>query len=180
MPLFALDLLARIIAGWIDAGPPHMGCFQSSSIISALCMLLGVRIRRVSPYLPCSPDDRITSHPVELGSDHNPSCSRASGSGWRDHPPVRPIRPPAPPRPRTPTDRVHQASSRRPPNVCESLGNQSCRSAYRQFAAPGIPPPRVIPTCRLTQNRFICSGGYPNPLTFTSAPASVCGATDPL
>ena len=46
-----------------------------------------VWIRSVSPSLPCSPDDRITSHPVELvGSDHNPSCSRASGSGWRDHP----------------------------------------------------------------------------------------------
>ena len=45
------------------------------------------RKRRVSPSLPCSPNDRITSHPVELvGSDHNPSCSRASGSGWRDHP----------------------------------------------------------------------------------------------
>ena len=44
-------------------------------------------IRSVSPSVPCSPDDRITSHPVELmGSDHNPSCSRASGSGWRDHP----------------------------------------------------------------------------------------------
>ena len=66
--------------------PPHMGCVQSSSIISALCMLL-VWIRSVSPSLPCSPDDRITSHPVELvGSDQNPSCSRVSGSGWRDHP----------------------------------------------------------------------------------------------
>ena len=64
-----------------------MGCFRSSSFISALCLLLGVWIRSVSPSLPCSPDDRITSHPVELvGSDHNPSCSRASGSGWRDHP----------------------------------------------------------------------------------------------
>ena len=47
----------------------------------------GYRRCRASPSLPCSPDDRITSHPVELvGSDHNPSCSRASGSGWRDHP----------------------------------------------------------------------------------------------
>jgi len=65
---------------------PHTGCFQSSLFISALWMLLGVWIS-VSPSLPCSPDDRITSHPVELvGSDHNPSCSRASGSDWRDHP----------------------------------------------------------------------------------------------
>ena len=87
VPLLALDLLACVVAGRIDAGPPHMGCFQSSSFISALCMLLGVWIRSVSPSLPCSPDDRITSHPVELvGSDHNPSCSRASGSGLRDHP----------------------------------------------------------------------------------------------
>src|SRR5208337_5121319 len=87
MPLLTLDLLARIVARRIDAGPPHMGCFQSSSIISALCMLLSVWIRSVSPSLPCSHDDRITSHPVELvGSDHNPSCLRASGSGWRDHP----------------------------------------------------------------------------------------------
>ena len=69
-----------------QSSPPHMGCVQSSSIISALCMLL-VWIRSVSPSLPCSPDDRITSHPVELvGSDQNPSCSRVSGSGWRDHP----------------------------------------------------------------------------------------------
>jgi hypothetical protein len=71
----------------VQKHPPHMGGFQSSSIIWALCMLLGVWIRSVSPSLPCGPDDRITSHPVELvGSDHNPSCSRASGSGWRDHP----------------------------------------------------------------------------------------------
>src|SRR5208337_5442253 len=35
VPLLALDLLARIVAGRIDAGPPHMGCFQSSSFICA-------------------------------------------------------------------------------------------------------------------------------------------------
>ena len=72
--------------------------------------------------------------------------------------------PPAPPRPRTPADRVHQASSPRPPNVCESLGNQSCRSAFANSQRQASAAP-VIPTCRRrmpsTQNRFICSGGYP-------------------
>src|SRR5271166_3615826 len=57
------------------------------SFILPLRISFCVWIRSVSPSLPCSPDDRITSHPVELvGSDHNPSYSRASGSGWRDHP----------------------------------------------------------------------------------------------
>ena len=57
------------------------------SFILPLRISFCVWIRSVSPSLPCSPDGRITSHPVELvGSDHNPSCSRASGSGWRDHP----------------------------------------------------------------------------------------------
>ena len=60
---------------------PHMGCVQSSSIISALCMFL-VWIRSVSPSLPCSWDDRITSHPVELvGSDQNPSMLEGIGLG---------------------------------------------------------------------------------------------------
>ena len=40
MTLLALDLLSRVEPVRIDAGPPHMGCFQSSSFISALCMLL--------------------------------------------------------------------------------------------------------------------------------------------
>jgi hypothetical protein len=35
VPLLALDLLARVVAGRIDAGPPHMGRFQSSSFISS-------------------------------------------------------------------------------------------------------------------------------------------------
>ena len=42
-----------------------MGCIQSSSIISALRLLLGVWIRSVSPY-SMQPDDRVASHPVEL------------------------------------------------------------------------------------------------------------------
>ena len=88
---------------------PHMGCFQSSSFISALCMLLGVWIRSVSPSSPCSPDDRITSHPVELvGSDHNPSCSRASGSGWRDHPFSRRVSAPGVD-PRSPPARIRRS-----------------------------------------------------------------------
>ena len=56
------------------------------SFILALRISFCVWIRSVSPSFACSLDGRITSHPVELvGSDHNPSCSRASGSGWRDH-----------------------------------------------------------------------------------------------
>src|SRR5271165_630331 len=35
VPLLTLDLLARIVARRIDAGPPHMGRFQSSSFICA-------------------------------------------------------------------------------------------------------------------------------------------------
>ena len=59
---------------------------QAHSFRHCACSLC-VWIRSVSPSFPCSPDDRITSHPVELvGSGHNPSCSRVSGSGWRDHP----------------------------------------------------------------------------------------------
>ena len=55
------------------------------SFILALRISFCVWIRSVSPSFACSLDGRITSHPVELGrgSDHNPSCSRASGSGWR-------------------------------------------------------------------------------------------------
>ena len=57
----------------------------SRSFILALRISFCVWIRSVSPSFACSLDGRITSHPVELGrgSDHNPSCSRASGSGWR-------------------------------------------------------------------------------------------------
>jgi hypothetical protein len=66
MPLLALDQLARIEPVRIDADPPHMGCLRSSLFTSALRILLGVRIRSVSPSSPCSPDGRITSHPVEL------------------------------------------------------------------------------------------------------------------
>ena len=36
VPLLALDLLARIVTRRINRRPPHMGCFQSSSLISAL------------------------------------------------------------------------------------------------------------------------------------------------
>jgi MFS family permease len=68
-------------------GTPSHGVFPVKLIHFGIVRAPGVWIRSVSPSLPCSPDDRITSHPVELvGSDHNPSCSRVSGSGWRDHP----------------------------------------------------------------------------------------------
>jgi hypothetical protein len=66
MPLLAFDFLSRVIAMRIDATPPHMGCVRSSLFTSELRILLGVRIRSVSPPSPCSRDGRITSHPVEL------------------------------------------------------------------------------------------------------------------
>jgi hypothetical protein len=43
-----------------------MGRFQSSSIIWALCILLGGWIRSVSPSLPCSPDDRFRARKILL------------------------------------------------------------------------------------------------------------------
>ena len=42
---------------------------------------------RPSPITPCDRNGRITSHPVGARApDHNPSCSRTSGSGGRDQP----------------------------------------------------------------------------------------------
>ncbi len=60
---------------------------QGVIFISAFRVLLWVWIRSVSPFfrhaalMAASPHIRSS-----LSSDHNPSCSRASGSGWRDHP----------------------------------------------------------------------------------------------
>ena len=72
---------------WIRSVSPTWGASSQAHCFRHCACSSGVWIRSVSPSLPCSPDDRITSHPVELvGSDHNPSYSRASGSGWRDHP----------------------------------------------------------------------------------------------
>ena len=65
MPLLAFDLLARIVPMRV-VSPPHMGCIQSSSIISALRLLLWRLDPKREPVSSMQPDDRITSHPVEL------------------------------------------------------------------------------------------------------------------
>jgi hypothetical protein len=61
--------IAKRVAGGVDFGaqaaagatkalgirPPHMGCFQSSSIISALCILLGVLDPKREPVFAMQP-----------------------------------------------------------------------------------------------------------------------------
>jgi hypothetical protein len=66
---------------------PHMGLFPSSWTISALGALLWRLDPRREPVFRHAALTAASPHiRSSLGSDHNPSCSRASGSGWRDHP----------------------------------------------------------------------------------------------
>jgi hypothetical protein len=61
MALLALDLLARIIAMWIDAGPPCMGPFLSSVfgavifLLYLLVFLIGFFVRPGIPFFRPDP-----------------------------------------------------------------------------------------------------------------------------
>jgi hypothetical protein len=87
MALLAFNFLARVEAVRIDAHPPHMGYARSSVFFSRSCCrsMTWIRGRARSHHAAtrtASPHIRSgVSHP-----DHNPSCSRASGSEGRDHP----------------------------------------------------------------------------------------------
>ena len=63
---FVSDLKKDRVSEMAEGAAPLTWGFSSQAYSFYCCMLLGGWIRRLSPSLPCSPNDRITSHRSSL------------------------------------------------------------------------------------------------------------------